>query len=404
MSAHRMAHALLPRVSMRRALIVLALAVLVALGAALADAQRTGHAFSPDRRAPSEALVRQLKVPDGFAVSVLARDVGNARMMAVGDDGTVYLSRPSSDDVIALRDPGGEGEARAGAPVLSRLQGAHGLTIHDGRLYVAGVRSIVVADLRPGGGVGDWRTLVDDLPAGGAGHDRRTVAVGPDGMLYVSIGSSCNACRESNREHAAILRARLDGRERQVYASGLRNTIGFAWHPDTKEMWGMDHGVDWRGDDQPPEELNRLLEGRSYGWPYCIGARQPDPFFEDPPATTKAAYCAGTEPPTLGYQAHSAPIALAFYTGTRFPAEYRHDAFVAMHGSWNRKPATGYKVVRVHFEQGRPARFEDFLSGFLVDDGRAFFGRPAGLAVTKDGALLVSDDTNGMIYRVAYRR
>ena len=390
---------------MKRGLAVLTLAAAVVAAAAVSNAQRqAGHAFSPASRAPSDALIHQLKVPDGFAISVVARDVGNPRMMTVGVDGTVYVTRPASDDVLAFKDPGGEQAAAAGTPVLTGLESAHGLVIHQGRLYVAGVRKIVAADLEPGGGVGAWRTLVDNLPRGGAGHDRRTLGVGPDGMLYVSIGSSCNACRESNPEQATILRLPLDGRGRRVFASGLRNTIGFGWHPGTKVMWGMDHGADWRGDDQPPEELNQLVEGRNYGWPYCIADRRPDPFFDDPPGQTKAAYCARTEPPVLGYQAHSAPIALVFYTGTRFPAEYRHDAFVAMHGSWNRQPATGYKVVRAHFENGRPTRFEDFLSGFLIEDGRAHFGRPAGLAVTRDGALLVSDDANGMIYRVAYTR
>jgi glucose/arabinose dehydrogenase len=390
---------------MKRGLAVLTLVAAVLAVAVVAGAQRqAGRAFSPARRAPSDALIRQLKVPDGFAVSVFARDVGDPRMMTVGADGTVYVTRPGSDDVLAFKDPGGDREAAAGTPILTRLPTAHGLVIHEGRLYVAGVRKIVVADLRADGGVGEWRTLVDDLPRGGAGHDRRTLGVGPDGMLYVSIGSSCNACRESNREQATILRLPLDGRGRRVFATGLRNTIGFGWHPQTRAMWGMDHGADWRGDDQPPEELNHLVEGRNYGWPYCIAERRPDPFFDDPPGQTKAAFCAKTEAPALGYQAHSAPIALVFYTGSRFPAEYRHDAFVAMHGSWNRQPATGYKVVRVRFENGRPTRFEDFLSGFLIEDGGAQFGRPAGLAVTRDGALLVSDDTNGMIYRVAYTR
>jgi glucose/arabinose dehydrogenase len=165
----------------------------------------------------------------------------------------------------------------------------------------------------------------------------------------------------------------------------------------------MDHGSDWRGDDQPPEELNRILDGRDYGWPFCFGDRQPDPYLSAEPARlTTAGHCRRSEPPVLTYQAHSAPIALVFYTGGQFPAEYRNDAFVAMRGSWNREPPTGYKVVRLRFQGGAPQGFEDFLTGFLIEEGRAHFGRPAGLAVARDGALLLSDDTNGVIYRVTH--
>jgi glucose/arabinose dehydrogenase len=362
------------------------------------EARITGHNFRPERRPATDALIRQLHVPPGFEVSVFARDLGQPRMLAVGDDGTVYVSRPAQRDVLALRDRAGRAEDKR--TVLSGLDGAHGLALHEGRLYVAGVRRVVAAELR-GGGLGPWQTLIDDLPNGGQ-HGRRTIGFGPDGRLYLSVGSSCNACDETNPEHATILRARADGGERAVFARGLRNTIGFAWHPDTRELWGMDHGSDWRGDDQPPEELNRLVEGADYGWPLCFADRRPDPLFEGRKITDKAAHCQKTEPSVLNYQAHSAPIGMVFYTGRQFPAEYRHDAFVAMHGSWNRKPATGYKVVRIRFERGRPVRFEDFLTGFLIDDGQAQFGRVAGVAVANDGALLVSDDDNGMIYRVAF--
>jgi glucose/arabinose dehydrogenase len=374
--------------------------VAVVAAQAGSDARISGHSFRPERRPATDALIRQLHVPPGFQVSVFARDLGNARMMLVGDDGTVYLSRPQQRDVLALRDRDGDGRADDRRTVLSGLDGAHGLALHQGRLYVAGVRRVVAADLRDG--APSWQTLIDDLPAGGQ-HGKRTIGFGPDGRLYLSVGSSCNACDETNPEHATILRARADGQERAVFARGLRNTIGFAWHPDTKELWGMDHGSDWRGDDQPPEELNRLVDGADYGWPLCFADRRPDPLFDSRKAPDQAAHCRKTEAPALTYQAHSAPIGMAFYTGRQFPAEYRHDAFVAMRGSWNRKPATGYKVVRIRFENGRPVRFEDFLIGFLVEDGRAQFARVAGVAVAKDGSLLVSDDENGVIYRVAFR-
>ena len=202
-------------------------------------------------------------------------------------------------------------------------------------------------------------------------------------------------------EHATMLRAELDGSARTIFASGLRNTIGFDWHPTTSVLWGMDHGTDWLGDDVPPEELNRLETGKNYGWPYCYADRQIDPVIGDPPSTTKEAYCAMTAEPEITVQAHGAPIAFTFYDGTSFPVAYRDSAFVALRGSWNRTQATGYKIARLVFnDAGEPVDYEDFVTGFLIEDGTAQFARLAGVAVAPDGALLFSDDQNGIVYRV----
>jgi glucose/arabinose dehydrogenase len=236
------------------------------------------------------------------------------------------------------------------------------------------------------------------------GHDRRTVGIGPDHKLYVSIGSTCNFCADPPDENAVIWRTSLDGTGREVFARGLRNTIGFGWHPQTKEMFGMDHGVDWLGDDYPREELNKLVQGGDYGWPYCTNDRKPDTRIKPPGGQTGQQYCAKTIPPVLGYTAHSAPLAMQFYNADMFPADYKGDAFVAFHGSWNREPAAGYEVMRVKFEKGKPVRFEPFMSGFLLPGGKTQFGRPSGLAVLKDGSLLVSDDDGGVIYRVTYKK
>jgi glucose/arabinose dehydrogenase len=379
-------------------LAIVAFAGLAALGAGAPG--MIGHSFRPVRRDATEERIYQLKLPAGFTLEVFARELGDPRMLMVGEDDTVYVSRPDQGDVLALGN--GDGRSDGRRTVLSGLDKAHGLALAGNRLYVAGVRKVVAADVLADGQLGAWRTIVDHLPDGGQ-HGRRTLGVGPGGLLYVSVGSACNACDETDSEHATLLRMRTDGTERSVFARGLRNTIGFAWHPATNELWGMDHGADWRGDDQPPEELNRLTARGDYGWPVCFGNRQPDPFFVSRTISDKEAHCRGTQPPVLTYQAHAAPIALVFYTGRQFPRDYLNDAFVAMHGSWNRAPPTGYKVVRIRFERGRPTRFEDFLTGFLIEDGKAHFGRPAGLAVTRDGALLVSDDTNGVVYRIAYR-
>jgi glucose/arabinose dehydrogenase len=371
----------------RRSAPALALGIgLVALF--VANLARDSHTFRPERHAVTDALIGRLRAPPGFRVEVFARDLGNPRMLLVGDDGGVYVTRPATNDVLVLRD------GQPPRPILSGLEAAHGLVIHERTLYVAGLRQVVAAELRPPGELGPWRTVIGDLPHD-AGHGLRTLGFGPDGMLYISIGSTCNACPERNPEHATILRADADGRGRRIFARGLRNTMAFGWHPETGEMWGVDNGSDHRGDDQPPEELNRLVDGADYGWPFCFGDRQPDP-------KVKGADCGRTVGMTLGYQAHAAPIWMLFYTGTQFPAEYGGDAFVAFHGSWNRRPASGYRVVRIKFIHGRPERFEDFVTGFLIDDGRAQFGRPAGLALMRDGSLLMSDDSNGMLYRVRY--
>jgi glucose/arabinose dehydrogenase len=262
--------------------------------------------------------------------------------------------------------------------------------------------TIYVASLQGAGKIGNLNVLVGHLPQAGQ-HGNRTMAFGPDGLLYVSIGSLCNACGETDKENAAILQVQANGSSRIVFAKGLRNTLGFGWHPQTGEMWGMDQGSDWRGNDQPPEELNQLQKGANYGWPYCYAAKKVDPYLSvNPPGQTKAEFCAQTTAPALTYQAHSSPIGLVFYTGKLFPAAYRNDAFVAMRGSWNRQQPVGYKVVRIHFANGKPAGFEDFMTGFLIENGKAQFGRPAGLLVLQDGSLLVSDDTGGVIYRITH--
>ncbi len=383
----------------------LVVAAAVSFGAAACDAAETrvGSAAQPASKEPTDALVKTLRLPPGFSIAVFARDLGDARMLAVTPDGSVLLTRPDQGDVLRLRDADGDGRAEKRERLVGDLAGVHGIAIRDGQLYLATPRTVYVMPLAAPAGAAP-RVVVDHLPEGGR-HPRRTMGFGPDGALYVSVGSDCNDCRETDPEHATILRVDLGSGTRRIFARGLRNTIGFDWQPKTHELWGMDNGSDWRGDDLPPEELNHLADGKDYGWPYVYAKRVVDALAEDPPHTTKEAYAAGTEPAVLGYQAHSAPIAMVFYTGSQFPAEYRGDAFVALHGSWNRDPPTGYKVVRVRFDDaGRPTGFEDFVAGFLSADGKTQFGRPAGLAVAKDGALLVADDDHGVIYRVRYRK
>lgn len=361
-----------------------------------------GYLATPEKLEFNESLLQQLQLPPGFKISVFAQDLGNPRNLEVALNGTVYVTRREQGDVLALRDTNKDGRADQKRTVASGLKFVNGITIHQNRLYFVTNTHLYAADLLPNGREGKLQTLISNLPDAGQ-HPNRTISFGPDGMLYLSVGSTCNACDEPNEEHATLLRVQPNGSKRSIYAKGLRNTIGFAWHPSTKELWGMDHGSDWRGNEKPLEELNLIKQGANYGWPFCWGDRRPDVYLPaNPQGMSKEQYCAKTQSPVLTYTAHSAPLDLIFYTASQFPAEYRNDAFVTMRGSWNRNPPVGYKVVRLRFQNGKPVRYEDFVTGFLSQDKKAQFGRPVGLSTAPDGSLLFTDDTNGVIYRVSY--
>ena len=392
--------------SSRHIALPLAIATLLAAPAAAQQHDGTDTAvrhtvFQPAPVEATAARLAAIDLPDGFEIGQFATGLQNPRILAVHPAGHVYVSRREQGDVLLLRDGNGDGRADGEpVPVLHR-PAVHGLTVHDGHLYIATVKELLRAPIREDGTLGDAGLLVDDLPDGGQ-HPNRTLAFGPDGKLYVSIGSSCNACNETNPEHATLLRVEPDGSSRSIFASGLRNTIGFGWHPETGELWGMDHNIDSLGDDAHPEELNRIEMGKQYGWPHVFADGDLHPQTTPPGGISHEQWRDMSEPMVLGHTAHAAPMQMAFYGNGSFPAEYRGDAFVAMRGSWNRKPAVGYEIARVRFDGGTPTAIESFASGFLVDGGEAQFARPVGLAVMPDGALLVSDDGNGAIYRIAH--
>jgi len=359
----------------------------------------SGYVFRPALLPASDENVNQLKVPAGFKLNKFAQDLGKPRILLAAPNGRIYASDRDAGIVMLLTDANGDGIAED-KKTVANLKQIHGLAIHEGKMYMVAVKEVYSADINADGTLGTPKILISDLPDGGQ-HPNRTIAFGPDGKMYLTVGSTCNSCPESNKENATVLQANADGSNRKVFAKGLRNTIGFGWHPETKEMWGMDHGIDWLGDDEQKEEVNLIKQGADYGWPYIYGEGKYNPGSRPEGDSTYQQYLQKSTLPTLTYQAHAAPMGMVFYTGSQFPEEYKNDAFVAMRGSWNRSTPVGYKVVRLHFENGKPVRFDDFLTGFVVNNNKAHFARLVGLAIHSDGSLLVSDDTNGVIYRIS---
>lgn len=350
----------------------------------------------PQQQDFNDSLLTRLKVPEGFTLVVAARGLGKPRMMAIHNN-ALYVTRRDVGDVLMLQDKDGDGKFDQAKTIVAHYDDVHGITIHNGWLYLCSSKKLSRGRLNDDGTVGKLDTLINDLPEGGQ-HDNRTIAFGPDNKLYITVGSDCNDCAETNPEQATIVQTNEDGSGRKVYARGLRNTIGFDWHPETHELWGMDHGTDWRGDEKPPEELNRIVEKGDYGWPQVYGKQSIDSTREDPVGTTKAEYAKTTVPAVMLFPAHSAPIDFRFLTK---PAAYRNQAIVTWHGSWNRKQPEGYKVQLIEFRNGQPVGARDFLSGFLSPDGRQTFARPAGLAIAEDGSIFISDDAGGIIYKLA---
>lgn len=369
-----------------------------------ANVQVPGFILEPRSVKPSAQTLGLLRVPSGFNIELVAQDLGNARLIAVADDGAIYLTRRAEGDVVMLRDIDGDGYPEV-RQVVARRPGMHGIAINGRTIYLVAQKEVLRATIQSNGNLSPLEVLAADLPDAGQ-HSARSIAVGPDGMLYLGIGSTCNACTETSPESATVLRMSPDGKSRTIFASGLRHTIGLDWQPRTGALWGMDHGIDWLGDEQQPEELNRIEFGKGYGWPYIYGFSGENPQDDPPNDLTMAELRAVATAPVLGYTAHAAPMQLKFYRGAMFPAGYQGDAFVTLRGSWNRSKPSGYEVARVRFDRaGNATAFEPFVRGFLQTGptGPSQSGRPVGLAIAKDGALLFTDDINGALYRVSYQ-
>jgi glucose/arabinose dehydrogenase len=354
--------------------------------------------FGRGSTAAAGTLEARLQPARGFAIDIFARDLSGARFLRATPAGDILVSRPRFGRVELLRgDRDGDGRADGREVVLEDLNRPHGLDLHDGWLYVAETGSVgrVRFDADRGVPSGEFETVVTGLPAGG-NHWTRTVRFGPDGWMYVSVGSTCNVCEEDDPRRAAMLRYRPDGSGEQIYATGLRNAVGFDWRPGTGELYATDNGRDLLGDDFPPCELNRVVEGGFYGWPYANGDNRPDPDL----GARGGARLAQALPPAHGFRAHTAPLGITFLRGNRVPPDYRGAALVALHGSWNRTRKDGYKVVSLHWDAEGRIEERDFLVGFELDED--VIGRPVDVAEAPDGAVYISDDYAGAIYRVAW--
>jgi glucose/arabinose dehydrogenase len=347
----------------------------------------------------AELPLDRIKLPPGFAIELWAR-VDNARQMALGRHdgrgGTLYVGSMRAGKVHALRFDA-DYKVRSVAAIASGLHLPVGVAYRDGSLYVSAVSRILRYDNidqrldRPPAPV----VVTDSLPTE-THHGWKFIAFGPDGKLYVPVGAPCNICKPDPQRYANILRMNADGSGREVFAVGVRNSVGFDWDPQTKELWFTDNGRDWLGNDAPPDELNHAARaGMDFGYPHCHGGEFADPEF----GATKR--CEEFAAPAQNLGPHVAALGMRFYTGAMFPRQYRNQIFIAEHGSWNRSSKIGYRISLVRLQGGRAVAYETFASGWL--EGGDAWGRPADVLVLPDGSLLVADDHAGAIYRITYR-
>jgi len=362
-------------------------------GADSADAQQASGSEAR-QAAPAAPLPFPIRLPDGFRIQLVSRMIPGARFLAVAPNGDVLVSLIGRGTVVAIR-PGDPVDAPP-LVVASDLERPNGLAFRGSDLYIATWSGVVLIPDYPRG-IGSPRPLFSDLPHN-ADHNARALALAPDGGIFVSSGSDCNICLERDRRLATVMRYEADGSGGRIFASGLRNASGLAFDAEGR-LWAVVNQRDNLEPDHrdlPPDELDLVREGADYGWPFAYpdrgGVRRANPEF---PGSATSSFV----PADFGFQAHSAPLQAAFYTGGGFPSSYRGSLFVAFHGSWNRDPPTGYKVVVVRFAGGKPASVEDFAVGWLA--GGQVLGRPVGVAFSATGELYVSDD-HGYLFKIVY--
>jgi glucose/arabinose dehydrogenase len=339
----------------------------------------------------------QIKLPPGFRIDLYASGVRNARQMALSPGGVLFVGSRSAGNVYAIVDRDKDNRGDGVYTIASGLEMPSGIAFRDGALYVAeisrvtrydGIESKLQSPPKP--------VVVNERLPDRQHHGWKFIAFGPDGLLYVPVGAPCNICESEDPRFGTILRMKPDGSGSEIFASGIRNSVGFDWHPESRELWFTDNGRDMLGDDVPPDELNNApKQGMHFGYPHCHAGAIKDPQFGD------KRPCSEFTPPAQRLGPHVAAIGMRFYTGKMFPDEYRNQIFIAEHGSWNRSTPIGYRVSVVKLQGKKAVSYQPFAEGWL--QGAKAWGRPADVLVMPDGALLVSDDEGDAIYRISYR-
>ncbi len=347
---------------------------------------------------PGDPSLSHIKLPKGFSISVYADNIKNARSMTISPSGVLFVGNRSGGSVYALVDEDGDYKADKVYTIASGLFMPNGVAFRNGSLYVAEVNRILRYDDIENKLTSPPKPVVirDDFPKE-THHGWKFIAFGPDGKLYIPVGAPCNVCLEKDKRYASIMRMNPDGSEPEVFAHGVRNTVGFGWHPVTNELWFTDNGRDMLGDDIPPDELNHApKKGMHFGFPFLHGNNITDPDFGK-----NADFDSFTRPAQeLG--PHVAALGMRFYTGNMFPAEYKNKIFIAEHGSWNRSNKIGYRVTLVSLEGNKSTGYSTFAEGWLQNEKAT--GRPVDIQQLPDGSILVSDDYANKIYRIRYNK
>lgn len=338
----------------------------------------------------------RIKLPPGFKISIYAENVEGARSMCLSPSGVLYVGTRDEGKIYALPDYDRDYRADDVLIVADGLNMPNGVAFRDNSLYAAEINRIIkYKDLERDLKNPPEPVIISDIFPKEKHHGWKFIRFGPDGMLYVPVGAPCNVCRSAERIYAAVTRLKSDGTGFEIFAEGIRNTVGFDWHPETRELWFTDNGRDWMGNNKPPDELNRAPEkGMHFGFPYMHGKDIADPKFGKGSDYSKYAK------PEAELGAHVAALGMRFYTGKMFPAEYRSQIFIAEHGSWNSTVPRGYRVSLVRLENNKAAGYEVFAEGWLK--GFSAWGRPVDIEIMPDGSMLLSDDKAGVIYRIVY--
>lgn len=343
-------------------------------------------------------VLKQLYLPEGFIISIFADNVPNARSLALGDNGVVFVGTGAQGNVYAVQDSNNDGVAEQQYLIASNLNMPNGVAFKDGSLYVAEINRIIRFDHISEQLANQPKPVVvyDQFPSD-KHHGWKYLRFGPDSKLYTAVGAPCNICNPEKEIYASLVRLNPDGSDVEIIARGIRNTVGFDWQPETNALFFTDNGRDYLGDDSPPDELNQWsAKGEHFGYPYCHGDDIPDPEF------AAGKKCRQFIAPVWKFRAHVATLGIRFYQGKQFPDAYKNQLFVAEHGSWNRTIPQGYQIDLIRFEQGKPVSEQAFISGWLTKDGKVL-GRPVDILTMPDGGLLISDDKRGVIYKVSYQ-